>query len=372
MGEDHERSLEHHSQPSLPDVSANPHHTGANAEGQARGSSCEWRFAGFAGTKGLNANMSEGEELDLEHRIEELEASFRRDGLPNLAEHYTASEDVFTRALPFLSLVFLVEVLNALNLTWTWWQNALALLGGLAVLIGVTGALNRLRGRPFLSLPRTVGVPEMGAFVLVPPVLPLLFGGQWRSALVTLAAQLLLLGVTYTWIKFGVFSIVRWAGARFVTQLRASFSVLVRAIPLLLFFALVTFFTNEYWQMFGKAHDALFATALILFIALTALFLLVQAPKGVRGLEREIDLAGRPLRPAQRVNVGLVIFVSQVLQVTFVGLAVWLFFVVFGGVLVNASIRASWMGTPGHVLWRIPFPGHNQIQITRELLRVST
>src|SRR5438093_4147337 len=132
------------------------------------------------GTKGLNANMSEGDDLDLEHRIEELEASFRRDGLPNLAEHYTASEDVFTRALPLLSLVFLIEVLNALNLTWTWWQNTLALLGGLAVLIGVTGALNRLRGRPFLSLPRTVGVPEMGAFVLVPPVLPLLFGGQWR------------------------------------------------------------------------------------------------------------------------------------------------------------------------------------------------
>ena len=50
-----------------------------------------------------------------ERRIAELEREFRRAGLPNLIEDYSAREDIFTRALPFLTFVFLVELLNALN-----------------------------------------------------------------------------------------------------------------------------------------------------------------------------------------------------------------------------------------------------------------
>ena len=48
-------------------------------------------------------------------RIEELERGFRRDGLPNLVVDYSAAEDVFTRALPFLALVFAVEVVCAID-----------------------------------------------------------------------------------------------------------------------------------------------------------------------------------------------------------------------------------------------------------------
>jgi hypothetical protein len=49
-----------------------------------------------------------------ESRIRELENGFRRDGLPNLIVDLSASEDIFTRAIPFLTLVFVVEIVNTL------------------------------------------------------------------------------------------------------------------------------------------------------------------------------------------------------------------------------------------------------------------
>jgi hypothetical protein len=58
-----------------------------------------------------------------------------------------------------------------------------------------------------------------------------------------------------------VFSILRWIVARFVQLLGASLTLLVRALPLLLFFSLVTFFTNEYWQLFGEASNVTFYAA---------------------------------------------------------------------------------------------------------------
>jgi hypothetical protein len=306
----------------------------------------------------------------MQERIRELERSFRRAGLPNLIEDYSAAEDVFTRALPFLTLVFLLEIFNALNLEWAWWANVLALLGGVAILLGAAGAMNVARGRPFASIPSRVGTVELSAFVVLPSILPLVFGGQWRSALVTAGAQMVLLGLVYLVIAYGLISILRWTARRFLEQLRASLVLLVRALPLLLFFALITFFTNEYWQMFSTVSDGRFLIALGLFVLLGAAFLLTRIPSGVRELQGETDLAGRPLTRAQRWNVGLVIFVSQSLQILFVALAVWLFFVAFGSLLVDRAIQQDWTGHAVSYL-RLPVVGV-RLHLTRDLLRVAT
>ena len=304
--------------------------------------------------------------------IADHERRFRRAGLPNLIEGYSATEDVFTHALPFLGLVFVVEMLGAINLEWdSVLANAGAFAGGVVLMLGAFGTLNVLRGRPFASIPRKVGTPELAAFVVLPALLPLVFGGQWRSALVTLAAQLLLLGVVYVVVAYGVFSIVRWAGERFVGQLRDSLGLMVRALPLLLFFALVTFFTNEYWQMFATVRGTRYGVALGLFALLGALFLSVRIPSGVRDLERGSRLEV-PLRRAQRMNVGVVIFVSQALQVLFVTTAVWVFFVVFGTLLVLPLTQQDWMGLTSDVrLYDLPLVG-TRLGVTHELLRVAT
>ena len=47
-------------------------------------------------------------------RIRDLERSFRRAGLPTFVNGYSARQ-AFAKALPLLTLVFVVEILNALN-----------------------------------------------------------------------------------------------------------------------------------------------------------------------------------------------------------------------------------------------------------------
>jgi hypothetical protein len=289
--------------------------------------------------------------------------------LPLLIEDYSATEDIFTRAIPLLALVFVIEILGAINLEWSAAGNALALAGGIVLVLGAIGLLNVARGRRFLSIPRKLGVPELTVFVLVPVVLPLVFGGQLASALVTGIGNLLLLGGIWLVVGFGVFSILWWIAARFVQLLGASLTLLVRALPLLLFFSLVTFFTNEYWQLFGQASDVTFYAGAGLFALITGIFLVVRLPSGVRNLERSSAL-DVPLRRRQRVNVALVIFLAQGLQIAFVGLTIWLFFMVFGALLVTPEIRQEWIGSEGLELFTLPFFGE-QLEITQQLVRTA-
>src|SRR5690606_3361502 len=79
--------------------------------------------------------------------VHETERWFLRRGIPHFIEDYRAGEDVFTRALPILALVFIVEVAGAASLGWTWWQNASAVAAGAVLVAGIWAGVNRLRGR---------------------------------------------------------------------------------------------------------------------------------------------------------------------------------------------------------------------------------
>ena len=109
--------------------------------------------------------------------LDRYEHALRRAGLPLLIEDYSASQDVFTRAVPLLGFVFLLELLGAIDLSWSVWANVLAALGGLAVLLAAVAGANAARGRRLLAVPDSIGRVELALFVLVPAVLPLVFGG---------------------------------------------------------------------------------------------------------------------------------------------------------------------------------------------------
>lgn len=305
-----------------------------------------------------------------EARLSAYENRFRRAGLPLLIEDYSASTNVFNRVVPLLVLVFFGEMLGATSLDWSFAANVGAALGGLAILLCAGAIVNRVRGRPAFALPDDVGRVELGAFVLLPALLPLAFGGQWRSALVTAAANAALLALIYAIVGYGLVSIVRWALARLLTQLISSLALLTRAIPLLMIFSVVLFLTTEMWQVFSEASAASLVTLAVLLIALGTSFLVARLPGEVRSLERDAGGVSPELDRRQRLNVGLVLFVSQALQVLLVSLAVGVFFVVLGTLLVDAGVLQSWIGSSGHVLVTIDLFGHEGI-VTEELLRVS-
>ena len=271
------------------------------------------------------------------------ERQLRRAGLPTLIEDYSASEDIFTRALPFLVLVAVLEVSGAANFDWRWWQNLGAIVGGAALLLALFGLFNRWRGRPFTALPRSVGVPELTAFVRVAVAAA---AGVRRSAgqrrRHRCSCNLVLVGLVWLVIGVGLFSILRWAGARLFAQLAASLTLMVRALPLILFFGLISFFTAEMWQLFATVPTGRYVAAVILFFAIGLVFLGVRLPDGVRSIEDSVDLAGAPLRKVQRLNLSLVILASQSLQILLVTVLVWLFFTVFGALLVDVSVVEEW------------------------------
>lgn len=298
------------------------------------------------------------------------ERRFRRDGLPLLIEDYSASEDVFNRAVPILALVFLAEVLGAVKLEWSLAANLAALTGGLAIALATIALLNRARGRPVRAVPQSVGVPELAAFVLVPAALPLIFGFQPLSAGVTAVGNLAVLALVYGVIGFGLLSIVRWALGQLLGQLRASLVLLTRALPLLLIFALVLLFTTEMWQVFGSVSRQALVAIGVLFVIAGAIFLVARLPREVERLEHDAGGEGPALSGRQLLNVGLVMFISQALQVVVVTLAIGAFFVAFGMLAITPEVRDTWTGSHGHVILGLNLLGE-RVELSEELLRVS-
>jgi hypothetical protein len=309
-------------------------------------------------------------DAEREARIDACRKRFQDSGLPLFDEDFSASTNVFNRASPLLVLVFVGEMLGAIQLDWSLLANIGAALGGLAILLVVGMALNRWRGRPATAMPQTVGRAEQIVFVLVPALLPLIFGGQGRSALGTAAANIGILLLVYAIFGYGLVSILRWVVKRLLGQLRASLTLLARAVPLLMIFALLTFMSTEMWQVFSSVSDADLAAIALLFVGLGAGFLIALLPREVRKLEAEVGAKATPLATKQRRNVGLVLFTSQAVQVLLVSLMVAGFFILFGLIAINHDVRISWIGEPGHSLWDINIFGE-QFQLTEELLKVA-
>jgi len=303
-------------------------------------------------------------------RFSEYEARFRRAGLPLFIAERSAATDVFNRAAPLLGLVFLGETLGALNLDWSPLANVAAVAGGLAVLLAAIALTNKARGRPAVAIPQDVGWIELALFVVVPALLPLAFNGQWRSAVATAAANLLLLALVFGVVGFGLTSILRWTLGRLLGQLRASLELFARAIPLLMIFSVVLFLTAEVWQVFSSVELAALAILTGLFVLLGTSFLVARLPREVRALERDAAAEAPELERFERLNVGLVMFVSQALQVLFVSLAIGAFFIAVGLLAIDPAITESWAGAPPNPVLDFDLFGHPAI-LSEELLRVA-
>jgi hypothetical protein len=306
---------------------------------------------------------------ELEARRRDYERQFRRAGLPLFIEDYSATSDIFTRAVPFLGVVFFLQVLNGIDPDWPPLANAAAVLGGLGILLAGLGVLNRSRGRRFWSVPERVGGAELAAFVLIPAILPLVFGWHPGLALETVIEQLVILGLVFVVVGYGVLSIVRWVGRRLLRQLASSAALLARAVPLLMIIVLIAFVNMEMWQVFAAIPGSGLGMIGALFVALGTAFLLARLPREVRALEREAGGASRPLDRGERHNVGLVLFISQAIQVLLVTFLIGGFFVVFGAIAVTEPVREMWFGATGDVLFTVALPGQT-VEVTGELLRV--
>lgn len=323
-----------------------------------------------------------------------IERWFVRRGVPHFIANYSATDDVWTRALPALIILFLLSAVSGIDLNWDGWQIAAGSVGGLLILLGSWMALNRYRKRPILAVPRRVGWAEIALIVLVPTALPLFFGGDWVGATIILLNQLVMLGLIFVITSYGLVAISLWAIGRLFRTLGQTLRLFTRSLPLLLIGFMFLFINAEAWQSAGELDPSLLATIVAGFAAFAAIFLATQIPKELAasgsfasasevlvaaddaplgGTELPTDLtATTPLSRKEKGNLWLVAFITQSLRLVLVSVLIGLVFIAIGLVLIRPETVAAWTGQPPNILWDLPWELFgNSLQVTTQLMQVS-
>lgn len=323
--------------------------------------------------------------------IAETERWFIRHGVPHFIHRYNAREDILTRAAPLLTFIFLVEILNAANFR-AWWANVLAVAGAFILVVLAWGQINHMRGRPRYALPKTVGNVEIAVFVLVPALVPLVFGGDAGAAGWLVLSNVVLLVVIYLGTSYAVVPITIWAARRTGRQLVGTLSLFARALPLLLLAITFLFINAEVWQVSSRLFGPLFVATLAMFAGFGLVFAIVRLPKEigqlgrftswdrVRGLVADSPVADieqpgaepdpPPLERREMANVSLVVLLAQGVQVLLVVALVFGFLVVLGMLAVPADVIADWTKTIPNAVTEFDIFGR-ELVLTEELLRVS-
>lgn len=323
-------------------------------------------------------------------RERDIERWLTRRGIPHFIDHYSASRDVLTRAIPLLTFIFLVEAFGSGKLEWPWWANRLAEIAGLALLVGVWALINHQRGRPLLARPDHVGIPEMAVFVLVPAFLPVLFGGEWIDGLATIAVNLGILAAIYLATSYGLVPMARWGAVRMARQFRDTLRLVARGLPLLLVAFVFLFINAEVWQMASTFNGATLAAVLGMFAVVGAIFILSRLPGEIRPLAEfdagQVEAAivdtpaeGLPCdgldfvpEPTSRQwgNAGLVVLFVQGLRVILAATLIGGFFVAFGLLTIRLEVIETWTQAPADVLGTIGLFGR-EVAVTSELMKVA-
>ncbi len=299
--------------------------------------------------------------------IDATEDWFVHHGIPHFIEDFKASEDVWTRAVGFLTLVFFAELFLTFGDRVEGWYQFLAFLGGVVVIFTGIAIVNRFRGRSAFARPNDIETGELGLFVLIPPILALL--GGHRSAGEFFGVVLLniaILALTYVVVSWGIFSMARWGLIAMWNHLTQVVQLLGGILPLMLLFSAFLFLNAEIWQVVNDLPYVLFAVVLALLAAIGLSFLVGAMRGAISELRYFTDwddvgreLANTPLEPcdpstfsgqprqvplhrAAQANLTLRLVVGLAAQAGAVCMLVFLFYVVFGMLTVREDTIVQW------------------------------
>ena len=303
----------------------------------------------------------------VEEMIDDTEKWFVHNGIPHFIDDFSASEDVWTRAVGVLSFVFFAEMFLTFGDQFTGVQQALVFLGGIAVALAAFVLVNRMRGRPSFSRPRTIGVGELALFVLVPPVLALLGGNRGLAEVVQVViVNLIILALVYVAFSWGLLSMLRWGIATMLHHVTRILQLLGKVLPLMLLFSAFLFLNAEIWQVVNDLPLVFFAIvvgalALIGFVFLAGS--MTGAISELRYFDSWDEVAGRltdtpldgcdtndfdgtpaqvPLGRAARSNLTLRLVVGLSAQVLLVTGVIFGFYVLFGVLTVREATILQW------------------------------
>ncbi|MCW2602762.1 MAG: hypothetical protein JWN61_897, partial [Pseudonocardiales bacterium] len=320
--------------------------------------------------------------------------------LPHFIVGYSASGDVFTRALPVLVLILLAELPIDSRLGDRPGGRIITPVIALLTITGVYVLVNRTRGRRLFQLPNSVGRVELAVFVLAPALVHYALKQILLPSIGLAVLNVVLLGLIYAWTSYAVLPVLIWALGQAARQLGDVLNLLMKSLPLLLLFVIFAFVNADTFSMASAVTVPLLCIALGIVVAVGTLFLIVRTPRELRALSSFADWAEvetlcigtpaesvAPASPAppdelalswrERVNLSLLIFLAQAVQVVLVTLAVGGFFLVLGLFLIPTTTIAQWGGlTPEQLVDHKIGPAQQifgtEVVFTRELLIVAS
>lgn len=312
----------------------------------------------------------------------EVERWFLRRGLSALLEGTSMRRRRAARLARTMAVVFvLVMVFEVPTFATKVWASAGI---SLAVVLVTWVSGNLVRRRRALSLPERITWVETTVFLAFPSLVVLLtaresveFEGELIpgvliavvAAVAVFLTQLVLFGIVNLLAYSGLVALGPWLTRRVAASFLAGGNALGRTLPLLLGVVGFLFFTGELWQAFGRLSPWSYLLAVLLFVGLGWLFLHTRSLdlSALASFERADELhdlvrgtpleGGRvavpavcPLTLEQEKNLRLVMVISKLTIATVVGLAVFVFFVVFGLITVNAEVVQAWTQATPEVL----------------------
>jgi hypothetical protein len=274
------------------------------------------------------------------------ERAFRRLGLPTFERGFNAPDDIFGPAAPMLTVAFIVQCLLGVEIEGS---RPLFLIAGvtlgIVVAIAAMMTVNLLRGRHLLAIPERVGWPEVAVFIVVPPALELFVGDGLIAAVTMTVQQFAIVGLAWVLFGFGLLPVLVWTWRHFGRTLKRSGRILMKAVPLMIFFSFVLFFTQEIWQVWGRAEPWQIGMTTLLFAAIASYFIAAHIPAGLRRFIETDDPDMVPLDRRQILNIEAIIFVTLALQVMFIGSVIFVFFMVMGAILMPEPLATDWLRT---------------------------
>jgi len=188
--------------------------------------------------------------------------------------------------------------------------------------------------------------------------------------------------------------ILTWAVNRTMSSLHLLLPMVTRALPLLLIFVTFLFINAEVWQVAANLDGGVLWLTVLMFALMAGVFLFTRLPEELEGADAAVDAdrlrracRATPLAEQveqlvtgdevdeevrsharvtgyERSNLLLVMVVVQAVQVLVLAVAVFLFFMVFGAVVMKDSVMETWIGERTHHFSALP-------NVSVELVQVS-
>ncbi|MFJ8916974.1 hypothetical protein [Amycolatopsis sp. NPDC102389] len=334
--------------------------------------------------------------MDLDRRA--ADAWFRRRGLPMVIHRRRRGAGMLRRSTPGLVFLCLLDLLLAallklLDVP----EDVLAarmrgsgvgyVLGVLALTFAVVVVpviVGRLMAKLLRVVSRTrvrlaIMAATIGFWLFVLPLGERLTGlVSWDDPLwVAVLTNLVALAVLMLLVRIGVGSILTWAARSAVAQVRAIGMLASRALPLLLLVVMFSFFTAELWQAVERLTPGRLWLVVGFLVLIGAVFLASMLSDEIKELkswtvepgatvlrgtpfddDTGLEQRRRALTKTERLNIALVLFFAQAVQIVAFGVLVFAFFVVFGVLILSPEVVTEFAGresAPGTLLG-VPLP----------------